>query len=824
MAEPGALPPALQTVLDEVGERGLAVLTGGPGSGRSTVLSQLAEQARGPVFTGGGLLTLRHVPGLALSRAVRARVPDRDAPLAAEAVRARLRDGVLVLDDLQDADPLTLAVLPLLARHCRILAALRTPSGLLPATEAALRAAATVWVPVPGLTTDQARALVARTAPGLPAAEIASVLERAGGSPLALRVLALRATREDVPEGGGLDQALADAVAALPRPARTALAALGLLGGPTRAELLGEGVPALAEAGWARVDERARLVHATPRYAAEVAAALLPATERAALHRRLAEITTGIDAAQHLAAAGDARDAHRHALATARAATTPADRAAALVLAADLASDDQALHLDAAEATLAVGRAGTCLRILARVTPTEPGDRVRAAVLRAEALLQAGDADAAHGAAHAVDADVATVPAPLRQEHARIRLLAALAHDPAAARVLAGTLATGPDRAAPAVRVALAAADAHRRASGWQAALADAARLAAAAGRPVDARWSGWLLTENLIADGELAEAASVADEHGARSAEEGVYSWDTRFRAASLWCAALRGTDLDAVVRGSADLLDRTLPPQARAYALAAGCLALADTGALATARSQLDNDPHRTAGVASAVLDWVDREVAWLDGQPHRAVDPTPGRHRTLADGLRRVTASWARHELPDGTPAHPVEGRHPLAPVRATLAAWERLEAAGDPDDAVGAFDDAAALWDGHALREQVRCLLAAGLAATAATRGVPTLLAAEQAAEKAGLVLLLGRVHRALRRFAVRRETTSRASATELTVREREVLELVGVGEPTRRIAGQLGISRETVETHVRSGMRKLGARTRTEAAALLGAVR
>jgi DNA-binding CsgD family transcriptional regulator len=43
--------------------------------------------------------------------------------------------------------------------------------------------------------------------------------------------------------------------------------------------------------------------------------------------------------------------------------------------------------------------------------------------------------------------------------------------------------------------------------------------------------------------------------------------------------------------------------------------------------------------------------------------------------------------------------------------------------------------------------------------------------------------------------------------------------VASGEPTRRIAGQLGISAETVETHVRSGMRKLGARTRTEAAAL-----
>jgi len=55
--------------------------------------------------------------------------------------------------------------------------------------------------------------------------------------------------------------------------------------------------------------------------------------------------------------------------------------------------------------------------------------------------------------------------------------------------------------------------------------------------------------------------------------------------------------------------------------------------------------------------------------------------------------------------------------------------------------------------------------------------------------------------------------------DLSPRERDVLRLVANGEPTRRIAGQLGISRETVETHIRAGMRKLGAKTRTEAAAL-----
>jgi DNA-binding CsgD family transcriptional regulator len=49
----------------------------------------------------------------------------------------------------------------------------------------------------------------------------------------------------------------------------------------------------------------------------------------------------------------------------------------------------------------------------------------------------------------------------------------------------------------------------------------------------------------------------------------------------------------------------------------------------------------------------------------------------------------------------------------------------------------------------------------------------------------------------------------------------VLELVGRGLSTRRIAEQLGITRHTAETYVKTGMAKLGARTRTEAAVRAG---
>jgi DNA-binding CsgD family transcriptional regulator len=113
--------------------------------------------------------------------------------------------------------------------------------------------------------------------------------------------------------------------------------------------------------------------------------------------------------------------------------------------------------------------------------------------------------------------------------------------------------------------------------------------------------------------------------------------------------------------------------------------------------------------------------------------------------------------------------------------------------------------------------VRCLLGVAAFADDPHQAVAALLTAEELAERAGLVVLLGRVRRGLRRHAVRRDVRGPRTGDALTDREQEVLRLVAAGEPTRRIAGQLGISRETVETHVRAGMRKLGARTRTEAA-------
>jgi DNA-binding NarL/FixJ family response regulator len=54
-------------------------------------------------------------------------------------------------------------------------------------------------------------------------------------------------------------------------------------------------------------------------------------------------------------------------------------------------------------------------------------------------------------------------------------------------------------------------------------------------------------------------------------------------------------------------------------------------------------------------------------------------------------------------------------------------------------------------------------------------------------------------------------------SELSAREWEVLDLVAAGRSTREIAEELGLASETVRSHVKRVLRKLGAHSRAEAA-------
>src|SRR5215211_7427413 len=94
---------------------GMSVICGPAGIGK-TALALAAVSASGRrAVVGGGLRTVAHLPGLALSRALAARLPAHDPVLAAEVARARVADGVLVVDDAQWADRFSLAVATRLA-------------------------------------------------------------------------------------------------------------------------------------------------------------------------------------------------------------------------------------------------------------------------------------------------------------------------------------------------------------------------------------------------------------------------------------------------------------------------------------------------------------------------------------------------------------------------------------------------------------------------------------------------------------------------------------------------------------------------------------
>jgi DNA-binding CsgD family transcriptional regulator len=70
------------------------------------------------------------------------------------------------------------------------------------------------------------------------------------------------------------------------------------------------------------------------------------------------------------------------------------------------------------------------------------------------------------------------------------------------------------------------------------------------------------------------------------------------------------------------------------------------------------------------------------------------------------------------------------------------------------------------------------------------------------------------------MTVTEEETTTGQKIELSRRELEVLSLVAEGRSTREIARTLWITEETVKTHVRRVLQRLGARTRAHAVAIV----
>jgi ATP/maltotriose-dependent transcriptional regulator MalT len=163
---------------------------------------------------------------------------------------------------------------------------------------------------------------------------------------------------------------------------------------------------------------------------------------------------------------------------------------------------------------------------------------------------------------------------------------------------------------------------------------------------------------------------------------------------------------------------------------------------------------------------------------------------------------------------------DGRDDLSCAHAASARGAWHAAAGRPEPALRLLEQAHDLyirlelpWEAARARLQI----ARALATPAPERAVEAARAALAACERLGAAADADRAAALLRSLGAVARVGPKRGGT-LTVREQEVLRLLGSGLSNPEIAARLFISRKTAAHHVSSLLAKLGARNRTEAVA------
>jgi DNA-binding CsgD family transcriptional regulator len=742
------------------------------------------------------------------------------APLAgptdevAAAVVSHIEDRALIVEDVQWADGPTLEVLAELVDRIPMLVTGRC----LPEV---LRRAGVQVLEIPPLVGIAAHALVRRTNPHLDADQSRRLVRLAGGNPLLLT--RLPGADRIAPT---LAEAVADRITGLHPALRRALFMLAVHGRPVAASLIGLEPDELANDLLIAEGDTVAFAHD------EIAAAILgrlATTERAELHRTLASMTEPADSARHLLAIGDQRGAAEQAVMASQATDDLTARADLLAIAAR-ATAEPVIVVAAMDAALVAHRPHVALELMALHDGT--GAEAELTLRRARAHWMLGALETAidllDGALDAGEPPLEPAATRLVVERA---LLTSRLHvsDPATIGVAEESLAharrTGLEL--PAALCATGLALSHNGRPGWREHFEEAQRIAAELGDTEQQCAAGYWLISSLGFYGPMAEAASRGAPLQKLAESLQLTTWRDLIVSArvmhqlglgrlpdSLRDAAVRlhqsqpgfrnraqlrfGLVIDSLDRddvgGAVGLLGEASPPTESAEDRALWCCA-----ALELALHQDDTD------AAAAALD----EIASCG----------PGFF-----GLNALAESAAIHlfalfDQKVDIPHWP----NSLTPVLDVVAVERRaLESwwVGDRDDAVKGFTSAADTWAARCLdRLAIRARATAADLASRAGRHEQAARLLHDARRASATVDGL----HAARLANLAELIPQRAAAARLTLREREVLALLAAGRQRQAIGQRLGITLETVDDHLSSATRKLGARTRSEALASVARV-
>lgn len=793
---------AVRAVLDAGGS---AAIVGPAGIGKTTVLRAALDGL--PVRTGAALPSLRGHAYLPLHAALGRELAGTPDEVAAS-VAAELGGDVLVIEDLHWADPATVAAVASLAEVAPVAVTSRPEPA---------------W-PMDGhwgvvqrlgpLRPRDAAALARRLHPDLDAEARALLVRAAEGNPLLLELLP--SPNSPTPT---VTEAVAARLAELPDRARHAVELLSLLGRPalpSEIELDDQDEPGgLVATDGDRISLRYAVVGET------VVASLGP--RRAAVHRRLAARLPDAEAARHHLDGGEAAKARERALAAAARTTDLAGRADLLctaVEAAELLGDrDARLRLDAAAALVAAGRWRDAAE-LAAVVRGEPSIEAEAALHRGRALWFAGRIDEARDAfglgrerASGRNADL-DVRLAVERAYLEVRDQTPGGLDLArAAHELAEANGSHRSRA----QATLGAALLYRQQPGWEALLETAARAAAMEGDHDLACEATYHLVSGLGFDGRLTQALDAARRGLRRSEPLGLKTWSAHFTSSMLMNETLTAGDREWVVSSGGALL-RELPTfRNRAFASFATLLALTDL----SRREDADAMLERLAGPApDSHVFWLCgvTELGWIGRDANALVALREHREQVgnAYFGLRVLAEAAGQHlaaELDLAIPVSLPTGSLPLfAPALEEIAGLQRWRA-GDLAGALAALDRAASRYSAIPIpRYAARAAYTASLLAGRAGRS--------DAERRRRAALAIAERHRLGGHVA----RLARTPRDRLSAREREVLDLVAKGRTSASMAKTLGIASDTVDQHVESARKKLGAATRREAAAILHARR